>query len=195
MRALIVLAALAGCTPDIVSGAYLCGPDSSCPEDLVCSGASGTCVLASQVEPFACTPKVQLEPDDTMAEAHPLDFGCVSAVTELQSCMLDGDVADWVTFVPPAVCNAVEVQARLSFPLAFQDLGFELWDVEANMQLASDAACTQGAGTSDVRRCLDFQLVPGKQYAIKVHPTGDGTCDGGCTYNRYTLTVQLATPG
>lgn len=196
MRALLLLSVFAACTPDIVAGAYLCGPDGACPDGLACSGASNTCVLPSQTEPFACTPKFDFEPDDTSAEAHLLeDLQCVSAPFKIESCMLEGDAADWVMFVPPAVCTAVEVQVRLSFPIAFADLGLELWDLDGNVQLATDGECLQGADTGDVRRCLDHELVPGKKYGLKVSPTGEGTCDGSCSFNKYFLSVQLATPG
>ena len=196
MRALLLVVGLTACTPDIFSGAYLCGPDGACPDDLVCSGESNTCVLPSQVQPFTCDVQ-NTEPDNTASDARVLaGLQCVSAPVKIENCLVDAaDTADWVTFVTPSVCTAVEVQVRLSFPIAFEDLGFDLWDVDANMPLASDGECTQGADTGDVRRCLDHELVPGRKYGVQVRPTGEGTCDGACTYNRYLLTVQLATPG
>jgi hypothetical protein len=196
MRAIVLCFGLAACTPDIVSGAYLCGPEASCPEGQVCNGPDNTCVLASLAEPFSCVPEMNFEPDDTIADAHLLaNLGCVSAPFANEACMPAGDAADWLVFVPPSVCTAVEVQARLSFPVAFEVLGLELWDVDHNMPLATDTACRQGAETGEVRRCLDFVLVPGTKYGIKVYPTGEGTCRGACAYNRYSLSVQLATPG
>ena len=205
MRVLVLLTlALAACTPDVVSGAYLCGPEKACPEGQTCNGEfdeasrlqEDTCVLQSLARPFSCTPKIDLEPDDTMAEAYLIeDLGCVSAPFINDGCMLDAESADWVTFVAPAVCTAVEVEVRLSFPIAYEGLGFELWDVNANAKLASDGECKSGLDTGRERRCLDYTLVPGSKYAVKVTPTGDGSCNGSCAYNRYTLSVQLATPG
>ena len=198
MRAAVLLMIpLAACTPDILSGSYFCGPEQLCPEGQACNGPDNRCVLVSQVLPFACTPKVEFEPDDTPAQAHVLeDLGCVSLVFNHQQCMPTGDTADWIEFAPPPICSSgVEVQVRLTFPIAFEQLGFELWDLDRDMKVAADGECELAATTDDVRRCLDFELVPGTRYGVKVHPTGEGACDGACNYNRYSLSVQLATPG
>jgi hypothetical protein len=192
----LLLFLLGACAPEIVSGAYLCGPDSSCPEDLACNGIDNTCVLASLVEPFACEPQVELEPDNTAAEGYLIEnLECVSAPFVNENCMLEADSADWVKFVAPSACTAVEVEARLAFPVAFEELAVELWNLDQDMKIAESGPCTQGVDTGEERRCLDFTLVPGTSYGIKVHPTGEGDCDGTCAYNRYTLRVQLATPG
>lgn len=204
MRAVVLCIGLAACTPEIVSGAYLCGPNATCPDGQLCNGAedegaglqADTCVLASKARPFACTPELDAEPNNTAAEGFLLqNLACVSAPFINDACMDGDDTADWLTFVAPSVCTAVEVQARLSFPEAFEVLGLELWDVDRDMQLATDGECAQGADIGLVRRCLDFVLVPGTKYGVKVLPTGEGTCNGRCPYNRYTLSVQLATPG
>ena len=205
MRALVICLGLAACTPDIASGSYLCGPDASCPEGQVCNGTeetepggltAETCVLPSLALPFACTPQFDVEPDNTMAEAYLIqDLGCVSAPFISNSCMPTEDSADWATFVAPSVCSAVKVEARLTFPLAYQGLAVELWNVDANMKIADDIECPQTAESGLVRRCLDFTLAPGTKYGVKVLPTGDGNCDGACAYNRYTLSIRLATPG
>ena len=194
---------LGACTPEIVSGAYLCGPDATCPEGLVCSGiedmmgnVADTCVLPSLVQPFSCEPDVDFEPDNTSAEAFLIpNLGCVSAPFVNEACMMSGDSADWVKFAAPSGCTAVEVEARISFSLAFEELAFELWDLDRNEKVGASGECTQGAMSGDERRCMDFTLVPGTSYGIKVHPTGSGNCDGDCSFNRYTLRVQLATPG
>jgi hypothetical protein len=204
MRALLVLVTLGACTPDVVSGAYLCGPEASCPEDLACNGtfdeASGlqedTCVLPSLARPFLCAPKIDLEPDDTMEQGYLIpNLGCVSVPFVNGGCMLEAESADWVTFVAPTGCIAVEVEARLTFSLAYEELSVELWDFDQNIRIATDTECASGADASNIRRCIDFTLVQGTKYAVKVAPTGKATCGGGCSYNRYTLSVQLATPG
>lgn len=187
MRALL-LVFVASCTPQIVSGAYLCGPDSSCPEELVCDGPSNTCVLPSQAQPFECDRSLPSQQD--LAEQN-----CVSLPFTTNGCITEGDSAHWVTFVPREVCTAVQVEARLSFPFAFGELGLELWDADANTRVATDGDCTAGAETGEDRRCLDHELVPGTKYRVEVHLTGEGTCDGACAYNRYMLRLQLATPG
>lgn len=203
MRAL-VLVALAACTPDVVSGAYLCGPEASCPEGQSCSSVQDTengpykdvCVLSSTAMPFACMPKMDLEPDDTMDEAHLIPgLGCVSSFMN-DGCMLESDSADWVTFVAPASCSsAISVQARISFSIAYEELGLELWNVDQNMKVASDEPCKSGLDSASIRSCIDYTLVPGTKYGLKVSPNGNASCGGACAYNRYTLTIQLATPG
>lgn len=204
MRACWLLAlSLAACTPDIVSGAYVCGPERSCPEGQSCDGAqkvemtdpeSELCVLSSRARPFSCSSVPDFEPDDTMEQAHLLEnLGC-SSTAETDGCMLDAEAADWLTFVAPDTCaTAPEVQVRLAFPVAYERLAVELWDVDANMKLASDDACTSGLSDEHERRCLEHLLVPGTKYAIKVAPTGEGSCGGSCAYNRYALSVGLAT--
>ena len=204
MRALWMCVALAGCTPDIVSGAYVCGPEEACPEGQACNGTDDdeagliaeTCVLQSLARGFACKPKFDIEPDDSAAQGYLIqDLGCVSAPFINDGCMAVDDTSDWVTFVAPSVCSAVEVEARLTFPISYEDLGLELWNVDANMMVGEDKDCPASADLSMVRRCLDITITPGTKYGVKVKPTGDGSCGGNCAYNRYTLSVQLATPG
>lgn len=198
MRAAVVLAlSLAACTPDIVSGAYLCGPNGACPEDQLCNGPDNTCVLAGTAKPFECHPEVQSEPDDTAAQARELTAltACVSPSTATANCMLTGDSADWVRFTAPAVCTAVQVEASVIFPIAFEQVGLELWDLDHDMKIGSDVECSVAGDAGNEQRCLKVVLTPGGNYGIAVKPTGEGNCDGQCPYNRYTLRVQLATPG
>lgn len=204
MRALVLCVGLAACAPDIHSGSYLCGPNASCPDGQACNGAADedsglmadTCVLASTAQPFACVDKNNAEPNNTAAEGLVLEnLQCLTAAVFIESCMTSDDNADWLTFVAPPTCAAVEVQARLVFSIAFEMLGLELWDLDRDVQLATEGECAQGAAIGAVRRCLDFELVPGTRYGVKVRPTGEGNCDGACAYNRYSLSVQLATPG
>ena len=195
MRAPLLCLALAACTPEIVAGAYLCGPESACPEGQACDGVDDTCVLASMARPFSCITDTPTEPDDTADEGALIeDLSCVSAMVSIPNCMLEGDGADWVTFVAPADCTALAVQARVSFPTAYEDLGLELWDIDADMALGTSEECKQGAGNGESQHCLDIEIVPGGTYGVRVLPSGDGTCDGECAYNRYTLSMQLATP-
>jgi len=194
MRALVLLA-LAACTPDIASGSYLCGPEGACPKGQACNGPDNTCVLTSTVQPFACAADLDFEPDNTATEAHALtNLTCVTTPFSNNNCMPSGDTADWLKFTAPTNCIAVEVEARLAFPVAFEELGLELWDLDRNAKVADEAMCLQGADVGLERRCLDFTLAGGTTYGIKVYPTGEGTCDGACAYNRYLLGVQLATP-
>lgn len=197
--------AAAACTPDIVPGTYLCGPDQACPEGQVCNGTedkmaglvADTCMLPGVAQPFACTPKTASEPDDTMATGYVIQVPttCIGKVDLGRGCMPAGDAADWVTFVAPSVCTALMVQVRLDFPLANEDLTIELWDADANTKITGDGECKQGLDPSSVSRCLESVLVPGKKYGVQVNPTGEGNCGGDCAYNRYGLTLVFGTPG
>jgi hypothetical protein len=192
--AMFVLAATA-CTPEIVSGSYLCGPNASCPEGLVCNGPDHICVSPSLEEGFACEPELETEPDDTPANAHAIPTAdCISTPTSLDSCMPEGDTADWVRFVAPVGCSR-DVDARVSFAIAFQRLGIELWDLDRNEVIAEDGECTTGGLVGgDEQRCLTAPVVGGTSYGIQVVPAGDGNCDGECAFNRYTIKVQLVLP-
>lgn len=197
MRGCLVLAGLAAaCTPEVTSGAYLCGANASCPEDQVCNGLDNTCVLPLFVEPFRCEPEVNSEPDDTPGTARSLSLlDCVSAPVSLDSCLFEADSEDWVTFDTPAVCASVGVSASISFPVAWAQLELQLWDVAADELLASDGECANRTGQAgDQLRCLEQALLPGRRYALRVLRTGEGDCGGSCTYNRYTLGLQLQPP-
>lgn len=208
MRATFVAIAItaAACTPDVVPGSYFCGPEQACPEGQVCNGTedmnagliADTCMLPSVARPFDCKPTTSSEPDDTMATGHLVQppMTCVGTLDLKQGCMTAGDSADWVTFVAPSVCTAIQVEARLEFSIANEALTVELWDADTNTKLSGDTECKQGGiDSSSVRRCLDSVLVPGKTYGVQVKPTGDGSCGGDCAYNRYNMTLTFGTPG
>ena len=199
MRAAVLLVAVVtfgACTPDIVSGSYLCGRNASCPEGQACNGPDNTCVLETQATPFECEPQIESEPDNTSQEAHLIaNLECVSLPFVNANCMLQGDDADWVRFLAPAVCTSVAVEARVTFPIAFERLSLELWDLDRMTMIGADTECDIPGEGGEELRCLQLPLTPGTNYGIKVRPAGDGNCSGNCNYNRYTLTVQLATPG
>jgi hypothetical protein len=195
MRAALALLLVTACTPDIVSGSYLCGPNASCPEDMACNGTDNHCVLESTAKPFECTPATNTEPDDNVETAQVLTLSCNAPPFPSDNCMPEGDTQDWVKFKVPADCTNVGLTTRVSFPLAFQRLGLEIWNVDTMTQLGSDTDCPIDGEPGDELRCFEQNLTPGTTYGIKVHPAGDGDCDGKCSYNRYTLRVQLVTSG
>jgi hypothetical protein len=119
MRAVFALLLVGACTPDIVSGAYLCGPNGACPGDLACNGPDNTCVLASTAEPFSCDPDVQTEPDDSAAMAHVIKLDCLSVPIVTSNCMLQGDAEDWIKVTPPDACTTVAIHAAVSYTIAF----------------------------------------------------------------------------
>jgi hypothetical protein len=195
MRALLLLAiATAACTPEIVSGSYLCGPNASCPEDQACNGPDNVCV-SSNAEPFSCEPKKVTEPDDSTDMAFSIGvLDCAAVASVIDSCMDETDPADWVAFSTSASCADAVADVRVTFPTAFEELGMELWDLDANERVAVDSPCPVSGEGGDELRCIKMALAPATRYAIQVLPTGEGTCDGGCAYNRYALRMQLNQP-
>jgi hypothetical protein len=195
MRAAVLLV-FAACTPEIGSGTYLCGTDSTCPPTMVCGG-DAVCVLPGADVPFACEPGELHEPDDDIGHALALTgFDCVSVPRELPGCLAAGNPENWVAFDAPTTCTAVEVVIRLAFPIAFEAVSAEITDASGAM-LAEDAPCSdatpaQLSGTA--QRCAKLTLAGGARYGIRVAPTGDGDCGGACNFNRYQLTVSLDTP-
>lgn len=198
MRAVCLLLAVAACSPDIVPGSYLCGPERLCPDEQQCDGATNICVLPNQVTPFACPPLAstsEIEPNDSAMDAQVVaNLACVSRNADLVGCAKDLDGEDWFQFDTPPECTAVGVTARLTFPLAFEVLAVELRDSN-DVILATGEACPQSElDDGDEQRCLEKTLTPGTRYAMRVVRTGEGTCNGACAHNRYTLTLALETP-
>jgi len=196
MRCAIAVVVAAACSPDIAPGAYFCGPERSCPPDQACDG-TGVCVLAESVGPFACDLGTDPEPDDTPGQAIAAPaLACVSTPYVKAGCLHDGDPADWVSLAIPATCTAVEVQVRITYAIGFEPVAIELWDLSGNQKIASGGGCVgslPSAGDDDL--CITVAVQPGGHYGLVVKPAGGGDCGGGCAYNRYNLTVQLATPG
>jgi hypothetical protein len=191
MRALLFVLSIAACTPEIVSGSYLCGPNASCPDDQVCNGPDNVCVTASAL-PFSCEPELATEPDDTTDKAFSLGpIDCVSVASVLDSCMDESDPADWVAFSTRESCVGLTADVRITFPTAFEELGLELWDLDLNERVAVDVPCTAGDNGVELR-CLRAPLRSSTRYAVQVLPTGDGACDGSCAFNRYTFRMQLS---
>jgi hypothetical protein len=198
MRSALLLCTLAACSPDIVPGSYLCGPERLCPDDQVCDGVTNICVLPNQAMPFACPPQStmsEIEPNDSGTSAQQIsNLACVSRSAELVGCAKDLDGEDWFQFDTPSDCTAVGVTARLTFPLAFEVLALDLRDANGAI-IATGEQCPQSEpDDGDEQRCVEKTLTPGGHYAVRVSRTGESTCDGACAHNRYTLTLALETP-
>jgi hypothetical protein len=194
MRAAILALGLAACSPDILSGSYLCGPEQSCPDGQACDGSNNTCVIASTAKPFACAASDEHEPDNTPAQALDVGtFACVSTVFSEHGCLAAGDTQDWYTITAPTGCTAVAINIRVTYPIAFETIGVNLADANGTL-IASDAPCVVAGTTADDDRCLLQTITPGSTYKIQVKPAGGGDCDGNCNFNRYTLAIQLQTP-
>ncbi len=197
MRALLFLvAATAACTPDIVSGSYLCGPEQACPEGLACNGTDNICVLPGAAEPFSCGTVTETEGNDSAQTAQPLGDGiaCSTPRLEVIACAAADDPQDLYRFDVPASCASANVQLGLTFPLAFAVLEAELQD--ANGGVIATAGSCAGEDPDDAvdNRCLRSPVTPGMRYHVRVAPSGEGTCDGACAYNRYTLNLQVTSP-
>lgn len=196
MRLVIVCLLVAACTPDIAPGSYLCGPEQLCPEGQSCNGPDNVCVVTSAAMPFACETDLDPPGDDAPATAQPLGaLDCVSALRVTKGCMSAGDVADWYQFDVPASCVTVQVEATLAFPIAYETLDLQL---STNLGPGSvvEGTCppSRSPDEGEAQRCFEMTVTPGTRYALGVVPDGTGDCDRACAFNRYRLSMQLATP-
>jgi hypothetical protein len=197
MRALLLLLMVGACSPDIAPGAYLCGAESSCPPGEACDGVTDSCVLETAAEPFTCDPGTDHVGDDTKDAANSVpQLACVSMPYSVNGCLPAGDGADWYKLTTPAGCVSVEAQIRIQYPVAYEHLTMELWNLTSNTRVGSDVDCAKSSGDpAHVDRCIKLPVDVSTDYGIVVAPSTDGACNGACAYNRYYLTVQLATPG
>jgi hypothetical protein len=193
-RLLVCAIALAACQPSVATGTYLCGDEELCPEGQACDGPTGTCVVASTAQPFACMDLH--EPDDSAQQAFALPaLTCVSTLYSEDNCLVAGDAADWRSFAAPTACSAVAAQIAIDFPIAFEPLELQLWDIGTNTMVATGGSCMNtGNGPGVDSLCISQTLLGGDTYGIAIQPAGGGDCDGKCNFNRYTLSVQLVTP-
>ncbi|MEJ7599722.1 MAG: hypothetical protein WKG01_17580 [Kofleriaceae bacterium] len=187
MRALLCL--LAACSPDIASGTYTCGPDGLCPPNQRCDGVDDVCVEDSYARDFTC--ETAPRADDTAATGTVVpDPPCVMTY-EASDCLDDPDRADWFQLDVPASCTNTTLLARVVFRVAYQPLAFVL-----PTGAATETPCT-GSLPSDAydHRCYAVAVAPGSHHAIAVGlAPGAPDCEGACAYNRYALTLRLATP-
>jgi len=188
---------LGACTPEIVGGSYECGPEEACPDGQACDGPTAVCVSESTAQPFACGEDTnEIEPNNTQATASPSSFAqCVSPVAEFIGCQNTGiDTDDWYAVGAPEVCSQVHVELRLSYAVAYGALSLELRD-PSGVTVATASTCNGSSATDgNVDVCLTAPLVPGQTFAAHVTGSGIDDCDGACAYNRYRLSLQLASP-
>lgn len=198
-RALVLaVATLAGCAPAIDYGTYLCGVEQRCPEGQACNGTDNRCVRPDDVEPFACDPQAQREPDNTAAEAFELPaMACVSIPTVLDGCLAEGEGEDWFKVVVPMGCTAVVTRIRITYPLAWQEVKVELGDAGGTI-LEGEGECDASETALDdlgfLDKCIKRTVTPGETFTIRVWSDGALSCGGACAFNRYSLSVRLETP-
>lgn len=188
---LLVIAAATACTPEVLPGTYLCGPNKACPEGQECSDADNVCVLPGLVEPFACVPEFQTEPDNTPETAYGIRIpGCQSTLQiSIDGCLPADDSEDWYEL--PVECNLTGADITVTFPVAFARVGLELVDRGTGTTVAVDEACDVDVKNGDSARCFSTPLTPGTTYALRVAPSGDDDCDGDCVFNSYVVRLNL----
>lgn len=193
MRAAL-LAILAACAPDVSTRTYDCGPEQLCPPGQRCNGPDNLCVTASTEQAFACDPTVLHEPDDMPAQGFALSVPhCPSAAVVQAGCLANGDTANWNLVQAPAGCPPIALAVRVEYPVAFEQVGFEVWDLGAATpaKIGDSGACDPAPlASGDTDSCGQVKIASGGSYGILVKPTG-GDCNGACAFNRYSLTVQI----
>lgn len=193
---LVVVVAVAGCTENIVSGAYLCGTEQLCPDGLVCNGPDNVCVLANEAQPFACGDAPDPAGDDSPAQGSVVaSLACVSPIRETTGCLLSSDIADWYQFDVPGNCTAVQVEARVTFPIAFEPLAMQR-STDGGPAMAAETPCatTNPPQAGETARCFKLTVENGSHQAIGLVHSDTSNCGGDCANNRYTLSLQLSTP-
>jgi len=189
--ALVVAAvALAGCEPDIVGGAYYCGPERACPPDLRCDEATAVCRYPREVEAFTCPDGTNAhEPDDTVAAAFDLGTaGCGVGSVAADGCIDNApDLDHWTIHTPEGCGSTVHVTAAA--PLAFAPVSLEVLAADGT-QLVEGTVCDDLDDAGQVRRCADLDLPGGSTAVLRLGLLGGEDCDGACAYNRYHLSVN-----
>ncbi len=190
------LATVAACQADIAPGTYFCGPEQSCPEGQVCNGVDNICTVSASARPFACDLPDRTGDDSPATGLSLGKLDCVSVVHQLQACLVDGDPGDWFQFDVPDNCNGVQIDARLTYPTAFEPVAMQL-STDDGAPVDADTPCDDASGVSgggnDVR-CFVQTVANGSHLAIGLVHSGTADCDGTCAHNRYTLTLQLTAP-
>ncbi len=192
----ILVVSAAACSPEVSSGAYLCGPNEACPDTQACDGPTNSCVVPTTASAFSCPGGTEKnEPDNTQTTGTVIsNLECVSSQYSDAGCLALGDAVDWLRFTAPAGCTALEVEIRISYKVAFEPLQIVLHDA-TGAQLATDTACKNtDPGQGEDVRCLTQTITSGESYGIEIKAAGGDDCDGACQFNRYTIAVQLATP-
>ena len=192
---LLALVVLGACTPEIVSGAYLCGPDGACPEDQKCNPASGICVSPGSVQAFSCgDDQTEVEPNNSQSGAQVIQgVSCASILAEISGCSPAGDADDWFVFAVPANCTTTVAHLRLSSSIAWETLGVTLSGPNGTFEGTATACDSSFPDDGEVQVCLAQPVTPGATYAVHVGPAGGGNCEGDCPFNRYRLSMQLGT--
>ena len=191
---LVVVAAMHGCGESHPQPE--CGDTRACPDGLVCDAVEDVCTVPSQARAFDC------EIPDRTGDDAPTDglqltpaLECVSGVRELKACLFADDPGDWFQFDVPPNCTAVQIEARLTFPVAYEPVALQL-STDGSAPVTVDGECTVSTGDNggSTSRCFEMVVANGSHHAIGMVHSGEANCDGDCAFNRYTLSLQLSTP-
>jgi hypothetical protein len=187
---LLATLALAGCEPDIGSGAYYCGPDRTCPPGLRCDDSTAVCRFPREAEPFVCPEgSNDHEPDETSDAAFDLGVvGCGAGAVAVEGCVDNAPDVDHYALTPSASCGTVHV--TLQAPIAFAQLALDVVDGDGAV-VATGTVCEELDGSGQVGLCADAAVSgAGPYYARVTMLDGGDACDGACAYNRYHLSAN-----
>jgi hypothetical protein len=195
MRAALValVALLVGCSPEIGSGTYYCGPERFCPPDLECDDPTYTCERPTVAQEFSCPEGSQgAEPDDLDAQAQEVGtLACGLPILEQRIGCIDDDDADHIAFDLDETCvgDDPHLEVDLRFPIALVPLAVELLDDDGDV-MAEGVLCTpSGDATGTERICIEQRIEPG-HYILRIQPVADAPdCDGECHHNSYQIDV------
>lgn len=196
MRTWWLLLVLGACSADIAPGTYFCGPEQLCPEGLTCDAVEDICTVPSQAGAFECEIPDRAGDDEPAAGLllQPA-LDCVSGVRELKACLFADDPGDWFQFSVPGNCtSAVQIEARLTYPVAYEPVAMQL-STDGAAPVAVDGECKVAAGdaSGQTSRCFELVVENGSQHAIGLVHSETLNCGGACAFNRYTLNLQLST--
>lgn len=191
--AVAVMLGLAACDPEILSGAYLCGPQMACPDDEVCSPADGTCVRPELAEPFACEPGSDGgEPNEDPATATTLNVaGCPAGQVERIGCLPAAADVDWIAVTSSVACAGAPLRIDVRYSVAFAPAVVDLYTTDGQSVIASATPCdiTGGIGDKDAV-CLATTVPPDGRALVRVSLDGELDCDGSCAFMHYQVAAR-----
>jgi len=189
--------ALAGCDPEIVSDAYLCGPQMSCPSGMVCSAGTGRCVRPSLATPFECMQGAEGgEPNEDVANATEFAIaGCPATQVERLGCLPATSDVDWFAVTAATTCAGAALSIDVRYTVAYAPVIVDLMspDGATVVQTAPPCDITGGEGANEAV-CLDTVVPADGRTLIRVSLDPGLTCDGACDFAHYSLTASATAP-
>lgn len=192
-RWIVLLLALTACVPEIYDGAYLCGPEQTCPEGQTCDPSTAVCQGDPPRGAFACPDGSDAdEPDDVQGDAPRRAVGCLGFPVEWTGCVTDAGDVDRTVLEIDAACVGRPLRLDVRTAIAFGQPEVTLLD--ASGQPLSAASCTTTPGISvDAFACVATDAATATT-EVRVTMPSDGTCDGACAFNRYALRATATPP-